>query len=179
VKYFVKKDSKVYCVSLDSSKAFDKVLHHGLLVKLFNKGVPVVLIRLLCNWYSRLRCSVLWNTALGDVFSVNCGVRQGGVLSPILFSIYVDDLISLLPESGYGMYIDRLFTGCILYADDILLLSSSCNACNLCCIFVMNLAKYGISNLIKLKRNVSLLEDRLLVNLILLLAVTPSHGALN
>lgn len=127
VKYFVKKDSKVYCVSLDASKAFDKVLHHGLLVKLRNKGVPVVLIRLLHNWYSRLSCSVLWNNALGDVFSVNCGVRQGGVLSPILFSVYVDDLISLLRDSGYGMYIDKLFAGCILYADDILLLSSSCH----------------------------------------------------
>jgi len=98
-----------------------------MLVKLINKDVPVVLIRLLRNWYSRLSCSVLWNNALGDVFSVNCGVRQGGVLFPILFSVYVDDLISLLRDSGYGMYIDKLFAGCILYADDILLLSSSCH----------------------------------------------------
>jgi len=37
VKCFVKKDSKVYCVSLDASKPFDTVLHHGLLVKLFQK----------------------------------------------------------------------------------------------------------------------------------------------
>jgi len=48
------------------------------------------------------------------------------VLSPILFSIYVDDLIGELRNSGYGIYIGRLFVGCILYADDILLLSSSC-----------------------------------------------------
>jgi len=41
--------------------------------------------------------------------------------------IYVDDLISLLRDSGYGMYIDKLFASCILYADDILLLSSSCH----------------------------------------------------
>ena len=79
-----------------------------MLVKLFNKGVPVVLIRLLRNWYGRLSSSVLWNNALGDVFSVNCSVRQGGILSPILF-------------------IGKLFAGCILYADDILLLSSSCH----------------------------------------------------
>ena len=93
VKYFVQKGSKVQCVSLDASKAFDKVLHHGLFVKLINKGVPAVFIRLLCNWYKRMKCSVLWNNVLGDIFDVNCGVRQGGVLSPILFSIYVDDLI--------------------------------------------------------------------------------------
>ena len=44
-------------------------------------------------------------------------------MSPILFSIYVDDLIGELRNSGYGIYIGRLFVGCILYADDILLLS--------------------------------------------------------
>ena len=48
------------------------------------------------------------------------------MLSPILFSIYVDDLVEELRKSGYGIYIGRLFVGCILYADDILLLSSSC-----------------------------------------------------
>jgi len=116
VKYFVQ--SKVLCVSLDASKAFDKVLHHGLFVKLINKSVPVVFIRLLSNWYKRMKCSVLWNNVPGDFFAVNCGVCQGGVLSHILFSIYVDDLIDELRNSGgYGIYIGRLFVGCILYAD--------------------------------------------------------------
>ena len=62
-------------------------MYHGLFVKLKNGGVPMVFIRLLCNWYKRMNCSVLWKNVLRDVFSVNCGVRQGGVLSPILFSI--------------------------------------------------------------------------------------------
>ena len=126
VKYFVQKGSKVHCVSLDASKAFDKVLHHGLFVKLLNKGVPAVFVTLLRNWYKRMSCSVLWNNVLGDVFSVKCGVRQGGVLSPILFSIYVDDLISELRNSGFGLHIGCLFAGAILYADDIVLLSASC-----------------------------------------------------
>jgi len=58
-------------------------------------------------------------------------------LSPYLFAIYVDDLISRLRRSGYGLYIGRLFIGCLLYADDIVLLSPSCfglrklaNICN-------------------------------------------------
>ena len=73
-----------------------------------------------------MNCSVLWKNVLGDIFSVNFGVRrQGGVLSHILFSIYVDDLVVLLRHSGFGIFIGNLFLGCILYADDILLLSSS------------------------------------------------------
>jgi len=47
-------------------------------------------------------------------------------LSPILFAVYVDDLIERLRVSGSGIYIGSLFYGCILYGDDIVLLSSSC-----------------------------------------------------
>ena len=60
---------------------------------------------------------------LGDSFDILCGVRQGGVLSPILFSAYVDDVICAPGKSGYGVYIGSLFMGCILYADDIISVS--------------------------------------------------------
>ena len=46
-------------------------------------------------------------------FHINCGVRQGGVLSPVLFSVYVDELIVKSRSSGYGIYIGSLFCGCI------------------------------------------------------------------
>ena len=49
-------------------------------------------MRILQNWYSKLYASVLWNGLLGNIFPILCGVRQGGVLSPLLFSVYVDDL---------------------------------------------------------------------------------------
>jgi len=52
---------------------------------------------------------------------------QGGVLSPYLFAYYIDDLIDDVKRSGYGIYKESVFLGCILYADDIILLSGSCN----------------------------------------------------
>ena len=73
-----------------------------------------------------MNCSVRWNNVLGDSFLVKCGVRQGGVLSPYLFALYVDDLISQLRQSGYGLHIGQYFAGCVVYADDIALLSVSC-----------------------------------------------------
>ena len=73
---------------------------------------------------------------LGELFPVTCGVRQGGILSPYLFAVYIDDLITHLKNSGYGIYVGQIFTGCALYADDIALLSASCyglqNLVNIC-----------------------------------------------
>ena len=75
-------------------------------------------MQLLRKWYSKLTASVMWNNFLGVNFSIFCGVRQRGVLSPMLFSVYVDDLIRFLRHSGYGTYIGSQFIGTILYADD-------------------------------------------------------------
>ena len=92
VKYYTKHGSKVFCAFLDASKAFDKLLLNGLLAKLINRNVTLPLVRVLYNWFSGLSCSVVWNSLIGSPFRVHCEVRQGGVLSPLLFAIYVDDL---------------------------------------------------------------------------------------
>ncbi len=126
VKYFTKRGSKIHCVSLDASKAFDKVLHNGLFLKMLRKGISTSFIQILMKWYGSLICSVSWNCVFSEPFAVKCGVRQGGVLSPYLFALYVDELIGTLRHSGFGAYITNIFAGCIFYADDIMLVSCSC-----------------------------------------------------
>ena len=66
-----------------------------------------------------------WNGVLSDPLVVSQGVRQGGVLSPFFFSIYVDDLIKRLELSGTGCHVNGGYIGAILYANDLLLLSAS------------------------------------------------------
>ena len=127
VKYYVKYGSKVFGAFLDASKAFDKVLHNCLLKKLIDRKVPLSFVRLLRYWYGRLYCCVKWNQVHGECFQILCGVRQGGVLSPYLFSLYIDDLIKSLRNSGFGSYVGNVFVGCLCYADDIVLLSPSCH----------------------------------------------------
>ena len=62
-------------------------------------------------------------------YQLQYGVRQGGVLSPVLFAVYVNSLIESLWQSRYGCYIGSLFDGCVMYADDLLfrLLFTNCN----------------------------------------------------
>ena len=58
-------------------------------------------------------------------FDIKNGVRQGGVLSPILFTVYVDDLLVKLKRNGIGCHIGYQFVGALGYADDIILLCTS------------------------------------------------------
>jgi Reverse transcriptase (RNA-dependent DNA polymerase) len=71
----------------------------------------------------RLVQQARWNGILSNFFPVTCGARQGGILSPIFFNIYVDDLILNLGKCDHGCCVGRTFMGCIMYADDLILLS--------------------------------------------------------
>ena len=60
-----------------------------------------------------------WNNCFSKYFSISNGVKQGGVLSPTLFSIYIDKLLLKLKESGYGCHLNEIYMGALAYADDI------------------------------------------------------------
>ena len=125
INYFVGHGSTILGSALDASKAFDKVSHYGLYIKLMQRNVPWCFTRLVIFWYSLLKACVRWNQTLSVWIEVKLGVRQGGVLSPILFTVYVDDLILELKTSGYGCEINGCYCGCVFYADDILLMAAS------------------------------------------------------
>ena len=69
-----------------------------------------------------------WNGTTSDTFTVKNGVRQGAVLSPLLFNIYMDELPQLLKTERNGCWVGNEYYGCLIYADDILLLSPTVSA---------------------------------------------------
>ena len=85
---------------------------------------PVV-CRLLAFIYTHQCGAVRWGQTHSRYFNIENGVKQGGVLSPLLFTLYIDKLLSDLSKSGSGCYIGNVFMGAFAYADDIVLLSPS------------------------------------------------------
>ena len=125
IEYFNDRGSNVYMAALDASKAFDRVNHFKLFAILIKMGLSPSFVNIIVNWYSKLFVVVRWNGYNSTPLSVLSGVRQGGILSPILFNVYVNCIISTLRNESRGCHVRNIFLGCIMYADDLLLLSAS------------------------------------------------------
>ena len=125
VDYYVNNGSNVFCAFLDASKAFDRLSHSGLFLKLLRRGTPRIFIDLIVNWYGKLFCRVRWGNGFSSWFRVLAGVRQGGILSPEFYCLYVDDLIEELELLNIGCYVKEVFLAALLYADDMALLAPS------------------------------------------------------
>ena len=125
VDYFKNRGSTVYAASLDISKAFDTVNHYKLFSALSKTGICKNILTLLVDWYSKLSVAVRWKGFLSNCFSVGSGVRQGSSFSPSLFNVFMNIFIVRLKALRSGCCIGGYFVGCMLYADDIILLSAS------------------------------------------------------
>ena len=86
--------------------------------------------RLFVESHERQISCVSWGNHFSQYYELSNRVKQGGVLSPILFNIYIDKLLLELKESGYGCHINNTFIGVLCYADDVTLLSTSIRGLN-------------------------------------------------
>lgn len=125
IDYYNRHNSPVFLVTLDASKAFDRVEYCKLFELLLDRGICPVLGRFLITMYTNQKLRVNWNGVFSDVFVATNGVKQGGILSPILFCIYMDVLLQRLRQANIGCYIGDNFVGSLCYADDLCLLAST------------------------------------------------------
>ena len=96
IEYYVSKNSAVYVLLIDASKAFDRVCHIKLFHILQTHGVCPLILRVLYNMYTNSEMQVRWRSELSSAFPLDNGVKQGGCLSPILFTLYLDGLMQRL-----------------------------------------------------------------------------------
>ena len=112
-------------VTIDSQKAFDVVSHVILLDKLYEADIHPKLWKVIDNMYTGMSSKVKWSNGISDTFTIQQGVRQGGILSPLLYKIYNNNLLQELHNSRLGFSIGNTYIGCPTCADDIALLSSN------------------------------------------------------
>ena len=103
IEYYKNRGTTIYVTFLDASKAFDRLNYWLLFDKLIKKNIPFFIIKLLCFWYAHQQMFVRWDNTISTHFTVANGVKQGGVISPILFNIYMDKLSIALNSSGIGV----------------------------------------------------------------------------
>ena len=124
-KHFLERGSDVFCCLIDASKAFDRLRHDKLFRLLINRNVPPAVTRLLMASYKQQNLRTKWASAQSEPFEALNGVKQGGIFSPILFSLYMDILIGRLESLGIGCHAGNNFVGALCYADDLTLLCPS------------------------------------------------------
>ena len=104
-----------------ASKALDK-LNHGLLFSIIReRECPNYIIRILAYWYEQQKMFIKWGNDMSELFIVTNGVRQGGIISPKLFNMYIDKL----NECDVGCCFNNSVVNHLYYADDLCLLLPS------------------------------------------------------
>ena len=123
--YFMRRGTAISACLLDCSKAFDKCRYDKLFTKLIEKGLPSIVVRVLIFMYQEQKGWVKLGSMISEPFSIGNGTRQGSVLSPLLFSVYLDGLLKKLRDLNLGCHIKGYWLGACGYADDLILLATS------------------------------------------------------
>lgn len=138
---------KVYAFFVDFKAAFDKVSRNALMYKLFTMGISYKLVRFLEGIYKDTKSAVWTGDDMSEYFETKAGVKQGCLMSPLLFALYINDLSDYLEG---GLFIENLNIRLLLYADDIVILADEVDVLSK---MILNLEKY--CNLWNLEVNLS------------------------
>ena len=123
---YLNKSKKVYACYIDLRKAFDSVIHSALFLKLLRAKIGDIFLGLLKSLYSNLSFRVIVNShSHSNAFPSNVGVFQGDNLSPNVFNLYIDGLIDDFYHSCSPVLLGQEHIRCLLYADELVLLSES------------------------------------------------------
>jgi len=95
-------------VYVDYQKAYDKVWHKGLIVKLYRMGIPLGLLKLVISWLCDRCAYVSFGDKASKIFHTHIGLPQGSSLSPYLFIVYHCDLVASLNAHSSHIFADDL-----------------------------------------------------------------------
>ena len=84
-----------------TSKPFDRINFWNLFHRIIDRNVPAILVRFFMAWYCTQEFVVRWGKCCSTTFTTSNGVRQGGILSPLFFNVYMDKLSCTLSDVSW------------------------------------------------------------------------------
>ena len=129
IHYYNTNHSPLFICGLDAEKAFDSCNWNILFEKLYHdKQISLAVVNVIKSLYTQGTASVKYKGKYSSKFSLSQDVRQGSVLSPHLYNIYTEDLLTTLENHSIdGTTLYGHYTGISMYADDIILMSATLN----------------------------------------------------
>ena len=120
------KKGSLFCCFIDLQKCFDSTYRGDLWYKLIDQGLDSKLFKVIRSIYDEIKLCVKHSHCFSKIFECKAGLLQGEILSPIMFSLFVNDIESCLQQnSTQGYEIDDLTLFLLLFADDSVLLSET------------------------------------------------------
>ena len=120
-----KMKKSTFCAFIDFKKAYDSINRNILWQRLRDSGIGGRMLIAIKALYNSVSSCVRVNYFTTDWFDVKVGLRQGCILSPILFNLYINDLALYLKSLNTGINVGQEKVCILLYADDIVLLADS------------------------------------------------------
>lgn len=126
ISHILNQGKKLYCAFIDFTKAFDYVVRDNLWYKLIKLGLRGRILNIVKSMYATVKSKIKFCNKIGNEFFCSLGVRQGECLSPLLFSLYLNDIEEQFIQSGLeGLDINMFKVFMLLYADDIVIFSKT------------------------------------------------------
>ena len=122
---YTEKGSPIYMAFLDLSKAYDRLIHKKLFTILKKAGIPHYLIETIKSLYCNQKAYIKYNGHKSTEWNITQGVRQGAILSPLLFSIYINDIIESFKDIDIGCILGFEKINILCYCDDMVIIAPS------------------------------------------------------
>ena len=118
-------NSRIYSCFVDFKKAFDSVPRDILLKKIQNFGITGKVFNIIRHIYTTDKACMKLGQSRSDFFALSIGVRQGCILSPLLFNLFLSDLAKKFDARGDRLVLEELSINAIFWADDLILIAET------------------------------------------------------